>query len=139
MSRVYSQEIRMVFEYAYGCVNSPSDTSHLFVGDVNSVFAKNVLQSFKAPASDAPAHDSDRELRGNSLIHESNRERMDSNDAVFGDTLDIIIPVITREQNIIMDMFGSELIKKNISQWQEDLGCRTRGPVKEQKAKRSIR
>jgi hypothetical protein len=63
------------------------------------------------------------------------------NDAVFGETLTMIIPIITREQNIIMDLFGlrpTDLIKNNVREWQEDLGDRTREPIKEQKTKRLI-
>jgi hypothetical protein len=157
MGRVYSQEIHAVFEhlrqYGYIKLAPASDTSYLFV-EVNSIFAastlssgaKSVMQSFKKPgvkAADPLDRFNEEVVRErNSSIVSMELDEKTSNDVVFRDTLAMIIPVITREQNIIMDMFGmrpSDLIGDSVADWQVDLGSRTREAIKEQKSKRLIK
>ena len=60
---------------------------------------------------------------------------------VFADALVMLIPVITREQNLIMDLFGmrpSSMIKSDVVEWQEDLAKRAREAIKDQKIQRRI-
>jgi hypothetical protein len=112
-------------------------SSTVAASTAKNMFKKGPAAKFADPV--ARVSTADAPQRNTSVISMDNAN---ANDVVFGDMLAMLIPVITREQNIIMDLFGlrqSDLVKNDVEEWQKDLADRNREPIKEQKAKRLIR
>lgn len=168
IGRVYTKEIHILFEQLrqHHIQKVSLNQEYLFVpaSSVSAVAtnaisagAKNVLKSgialtglkdkklqrkeeiMKGDAS-KKALDADR-MRSSVVSLDVSGDDKISPEALFGETLAMLIPVIVREQNVVMDLFGFRSqadVKSNLKDWQEDLANRFREPVKDVKQQRMI-
>lgn len=110
-----------MFEHLRHCgalkLSPPTDPAYLFQGTSSvsttlSSGAKNVIRSGKALASSKPKKDPLTRLvaegsggvtaeQRNVSVVSVDMDRKAGNDGVFGDTIAMLLPVVTREQNLL--------------------------------------